>query len=81
MKQEAPHSIDPEGGRKIRPIRVERGISQQEVANSPGITFQQLQKYEKGINRVSVSRSVQIAVYSMSSRITCCSPEGTYAKP
>lgn len=61
MKQKAPHPIDLEVGRKIKTIRTERGMTQEELASNLGISYQQLHKYEKGINRLSVSRLVLIA--------------------
>lgn len=48
-------------GRRIRVQRLAKGMSQTELANFCGITFQQIQKYEKGANRVSGSRIQQIA--------------------
>jgi transcriptional regulator with XRE-family HTH domain len=52
---------DIEMGRRIRLRRRETGISQRELAGHLGLTFQQLQKYEKGINRVGAARLQQIA--------------------
>jgi transcriptional regulator with XRE-family HTH domain len=52
---------DIEMGRRIRLRRRETGISQIELAGHLGVTFQQVQKYEKGINRVSAARLQQIA--------------------
>jgi transcriptional regulator with XRE-family HTH domain len=52
---------DVEIGRKIRALRLERGLSQSGLADSIGLTFQQLQKYEKGANRVSAGRLHKIA--------------------
>lgn len=43
-------------GRKIRARRTELGKSQSQLAESVGVTFQQVQKYETGVNRVSASR-------------------------
>ena len=43
-------------GQRIRDKRNERGMSQIEVANALGVTFQQVRKYERGTNRVSASR-------------------------
>lgn len=40
-------------GRRIRALRLAAGLSQTEVGDALGITFQQIQKYEKGTNRVS----------------------------
>ena len=48
-------------GIEIRRIREARGISQMELAEQVGVSFQQIQKYEKGINRISVERVQQIA--------------------
>ena len=52
---------DIEMGRRIRLRRQEKGISQRELAGHLGLTFQQLQKYEKGINRIGAARLRQIA--------------------
>ena len=52
---------DVEIGRKIRALRLERGLSQSTLANGIGLTFQQVQKYEKGTNRVSAGRLQRIA--------------------
>lgn len=52
---------DVEIGRKIRALRLERGLSQSGLADGIGLTFQQVQKYEKGTNRVSAGRLQQIA--------------------
>jgi transcriptional regulator with XRE-family HTH domain len=43
-------------GRQIRSHRIARGMSQTDLANHIGVTFQQVQKYEKGVNRVSAGR-------------------------
>src|SRR6266480_1265034 len=51
---------DIEMGRRTRLRRRERGISQIELAGRLGLTFQQVQKYEKGTNRVSAARLQQI---------------------
>ncbi len=48
-------------GRKLRTARTEAGLSQQALAERLGITFQQIQKYEKGANRIAASRLVSIA--------------------
>ncbi len=53
--------IDAAMGAAIRKRREAKGLSQTALAEACGITFQQVQKYEKGTNRVSVSRLVQIA--------------------
>jgi transcriptional regulator with XRE-family HTH domain len=48
-------------GMRIRLRRTELGISQSELGKKLGVTFQQVQKYEKGVNRVGASRLQQIA--------------------
>ena len=50
-----------EMGKKIRLRRVEQHISQSELGEKLGVSFQQVQKYEKGVNRVVASRLQQIA--------------------
>lgn len=54
-------SIDLEVGQRIRIRRTEMGITQDTLANALGVSFQQVQKYEKGTNRISSGRLVQIA--------------------
>src|SRR5947209_16177532 len=48
-------------GQKLRALRLDRGLSQGDLASEIGVTFQQLQKYEKGANRVSAGRLMRIA--------------------
>jgi transcriptional regulator with XRE-family HTH domain len=48
-------------GQAIRARRRAAGMSQDELADRCGVSFQQMQKYERGLNRVSVSRLVHIA--------------------
>ncbi|MHB8267448.1 helix-turn-helix domain-containing protein [Bradyrhizobium sp.] len=58
------HRRDPEDreiGQKIRALRMAKGVSQTTLADGLGLTFQQVQKYEKGANRVSASRLQKIA--------------------
>ena len=55
MNQLLPHPVDIHVGRKLRERRSMLGISQQKLGKSLGITFQQVQKYEKGTNRMSSS--------------------------
>ena len=57
----SPNPIDVHVGRKIRLQRMLRKISQTDLGDAVGITFQQIQKYEKGANRVSASRLQQFA--------------------
>lgn len=56
-----PHSVDVHVGGKIRQRRRMLGMSQSAVALALGISFQQLQKYESGANRVGASRLYQLA--------------------
>ena len=56
-----PNPDDVALGAAIRQRRMLLAISQEKLADELGITFQQVQKYEKGANRVSWSRLVQIA--------------------
>jgi transcriptional regulator with XRE-family HTH domain len=51
-------------GARVRAARLVAGLSQEALADHLGITFQQVQKYEKGTNRVSVSRLVEIAAFT-----------------
>ncbi|MCH8465368.1 MAG: helix-turn-helix domain-containing protein [Roseinatronobacter sp.] len=50
------HSVDIHVGQKIRQRRWLLGMTQQQLAEAVGIKFQQIQKYETGMNRVSASR-------------------------
>ena len=52
---------DKEIGNEIKRIRKVLGISQMKLAGEVGVSFQQIQKYEKGINKISVERIQQIA--------------------
>jgi transcriptional regulator with XRE-family HTH domain len=53
--------VDAHIGQKIRARRNLLGLSQTELADAAGITFQQVQKYEKGVNRVGASRLQQFS--------------------
>lgn len=55
--------VDVKLGQQLRKLRIMRGYSQDAIAKKIGITFQQLQKYERGINRVCVSRLVDICKF------------------
>lgn len=52
---------DVEVGRRIRARRVAKQMSQMDLAGRLGLTFQQVQKYEKGVNRVGAGRLIKIA--------------------
>jgi len=55
------HPVDIHVGARLRAIRTARGMSQQTLAGKIGLTFQQVQKYERGANRVSASRLYEFA--------------------
>lgn len=64
MKQpKQPSRTDVYVGERIRMFRLERGVSQTDIACELGISFQQVQKYEKGTNRIAPGRLEQIAAY------------------
>ena len=56
-----PHPVDIHVGGLVKLRRMMLGMSQEKLGEHCGITFQQLQKYEKGTNRISASRLVEIA--------------------
>jgi transcriptional regulator with XRE-family HTH domain len=61
LRGDGPHPVDRHVGLRIRMRRKEMGVSQERLADSLGITFQQVQKYERGANRVSASKLWEIA--------------------
>jgi transcriptional regulator with XRE-family HTH domain len=61
MGSKKPDLIDVEVGQRIRIQRLAAGLSQSELAERIGVTFQQVQKYEKGMNRVGAGRLTKIA--------------------
>ena len=61
MKQRSAGKPDIELGKRIRLRRVEQKISQAELGDKLGVSFQQVQKYERGANRVSASKLWEIA--------------------
>ena len=56
-----PGPVDVTVGRNVRIWRMARGLSQAELASRIGVTFQQLQKYEVGANRIGTGRLVKVA--------------------
>ena len=58
---EAIHPVDRLVGNNVRMLRTLRGISQSFLGEQVGVTFQQIQKYERGVNRVSASMLFDIA--------------------
>jgi transcriptional regulator with XRE-family HTH domain len=61
MNPKATTPLDVELGRRLREARTKAGVTQMALAETLGITFQQIQKYEWGINRLSVGRLLSIA--------------------
>ncbi|TCU20142.1 helix-turn-helix domain-containing protein [Rhizobium sullae] len=61
MKAKSPNAIDVYVGGRVRLRRKVLGLSQGSLAEALGITFQQIQKYEKGANRIGASRLQRIA--------------------
>jgi len=59
-EEAGPHPVDIYVGSKVKSRRLLLGLSQEELAKAIGLTFQQVQKYERGTNRISVSRLVDI---------------------
>lgn len=59
--KEAHHPVDRHVGAAIRALRNKVGISQTALAEAIGVSFQQVQKYERGVNRVSASMLYDIA--------------------
>jgi transcriptional regulator with XRE-family HTH domain len=60
-RKKGPQPVDREVGARIRQARLVKGWSQTKLGDALGITFQQIQKYEKGINRVGAGRLQEIA--------------------
>jgi transcriptional regulator with XRE-family HTH domain len=56
-----PQGVDLEVARRLRRRRLELGLTQQDVAERLGVTYQQAHKYETGINRISAGRLYQVA--------------------
>ena len=61
MTKKSPDPLDIEVGRRVRAFRLQKGLSQEKLGDQLGLTFQQVQKYEKGTNRVGASRIQQIS--------------------
>jgi transcriptional regulator with XRE-family HTH domain len=55
-----PNSMDAHVGSRVRLRRMMMGMSQEKLGEQMGLTFQQIQKYERGINRVSASRLYEL---------------------
>ncbi len=55
-KPKTPHPTDVQVGKRLRDVRIMRGLTQTQLGEKLGISFQQVQKYEKGTNRIGSSR-------------------------
>jgi transcriptional regulator with XRE-family HTH domain len=62
MVKKVPNPIDKHVGSRVRMRRMMLGMSQEKLGDSLGLTFQQVQKYEKGSNRIGASRLQQISL-------------------
>lgn len=62
-KKEGLNDVDVFVGQRLRELRMLAGLSQSDVASALGLTFQQLQKYERGFNRVSSSRLFKLGQF------------------
>ncbi|OQW60404.1 MAG: hypothetical protein A4S17_00475 [Proteobacteria bacterium HN_bin10] len=56
------NSVDVRLGQRVRARRLDLGMSQERLAELLGVTFQQVQKYEKGVNRIAASRLYDICI-------------------
>ena len=61
LSKKAPNPIDKHVGSRVRMRRMLLGMSQEKLGEALGLTFQQVQKYEKGTNRIGASRLQQIS--------------------
>jgi len=61
MPQKQPNFIDVQVGNRIRIRRILIGMSQEQLGDLLGLSFQQIQKYEKGVNRIGAGRLYEVA--------------------
>ena len=59
--EDGPHPVDRHVGRRVCEKRIALGYNQSDLGRAVGVTFQQIQKYEKGSNRISASKLFEIA--------------------
>ncbi|QQQ17425.1 helix-turn-helix transcriptional regulator [Brevundimonas vitis] len=59
--EDGPHPVDRHVGRRVCERRISLGFNQSDLGRALGLTFQQIQKYEKGSNRISASKLWDIA--------------------
>ena len=61
IAEHGPHPVDVHVGGRVRLRRTLLGMSQEKLGDALGLTFQQVQKYERGTNRISSSRLYQVS--------------------
>ena len=61
IAKDGPHPIDVQVGSRVRLRRTLLGLNQTQLGEKLGLTFQQIQKYERGVNRISASRLYQMS--------------------
>jgi transcriptional regulator with XRE-family HTH domain len=61
MPRKKPDQRDIEVARRMRAVRLEKGLTQEKLGSALGLTFQQVQKYENGTNRIAAGRLHKIA--------------------
>ena len=70
--ERSPNPVDLHVGARVRMRRRLRGVSQEKLADCLGLTFQQVQKYERGANRISASKLYEIAA-ALQTPVACSS--------
>lgn len=60
-KKDGPHPVDVHVGARVKLRRMILGMSQETLGKALGLTFQQIQKYEKGVNRIGASRIFELS--------------------
>lgn len=61
MAKDGPHPVDIHVGARVKLRRMILGMSQEALGKALGLTFQQIQKYEKGVNRIGASRLFELS--------------------
>ncbi|WP_409013042.1 helix-turn-helix domain-containing protein [Brevundimonas sp.] len=77
----SPHEVDVHVGRQVADLRKSRGFNQTHLAKALGLTFQQIQKYEKGTNRFSDSKLWRSIAGSSQGRAPCRSADRARGGP
>ncbi len=69
-----PHPVDVHAGERVQLRRKLLGMTQTDLADAIGLTFQQVQKYERGANRISASRLCDLSRVGWTRSMTACRP-------